>query len=157
MGLLIGRTNIMELQLVMYKESDLETCTEIYEDAFSPVLNSELLSREKVWRYVRDITLTPNFIGYTCWLENEMVAFCFGKLDNYFDVATYEIEEIAVASKYHRQGIGSQVLQAIEKKLAGFNVLAINLNTSREIPAYNFYLKNGYEEVPDVATLAKWL
>ena len=147
----------MELSLNMYKESDLDSCAEMYMDAFSSLINTELLSRENVWRYVRDITLTPNFIGYTCWLENEMVAFCFGKLDNYFDVATYEIEEIAVASKYHRQGIGSQVLQAIEKKLAGFNVLAINLNTSREIPAYNFYLKNGYEEVPDVATLAKWL
>jgi len=147
----------MEILLSMYKESDLEICTEIYKDAFSPVVDTEILSREKVWRYVRDMTLTPNFIGYTCWLENEMVAFCFGKLDNYFEGATYEISEIAVASKYHRQGIGSQVLNILEKKLAGFNVAAITLNTSRQIPAYDFYLKNGYDEIPEVTTLAKWL
>ena len=147
----------MELQLTMYKETDLEICVEIYKEAFSPVVDSEILSREKVWRYVRDMTLIPNFIGYTCLLENEIVAFCFGKLDNYFEGATYEISEIAVTSKYHRQGIGSKVLNALEKKLAGFNVSAITLNTSRQIPAYDFYLKNGYDEVPEVTTLAKWL
>jgi len=147
----------MEIQLTMYKESDLEICAEIYKEAFSQVIDAALLTRENIWRYVRDLTLVPNFIGYTCWLENEMVAFCFGQLCNYFESTIYEISEIAVTSKYHRQGIGTQVLNALEKKLAGFNVSAINLSTSREIPAYNFYLKNGYDEVPEITTLAKWL
>ena len=148
----------MENQLIMYRESDLEECTNIYIDAFTaPPIEYHWLTKEKAWRYVRDLTIAPGFLGYTYWVDGEIAAFCFGHLDNYFDGSMFEVQELAVSSKYHRQGIGSQVMSLLETKLAGYNVAAVSLHTSRKLPAFNFYLKNGYEEMSENATLTKWL
>jgi len=142
----------------MYRESDLEECVRIYVDAFNaPPLDYSFITKEKAWRYVRDITLTPGFIGYTFWIDEKMVAFCFGILDNYFDGVMFEVEELAVAAAYQRSGIGSVVMNLLETKLARYNVAAVSLQTSRTLPAFGFYLKNGYEELTENVTLIKWL
>jgi len=148
----------MENELIMYKESDFDDCVHLYCDAFNaPPLEYTWLTPQKALRYIRDLTKTPNFMGYTYWLDGEMAAFCFGVLDNYFEGYMFEVEELAVAGKYHRTGIGSTVMQLLEKKLASYRVAAVNLQTSRSLPAFNFYVKNGYEEVPENVTLTKWL
>ena len=148
----------MENQLIMYRETDLEDCVRIYIDAFTaPPLNFDFLTKEKAWRYISDLIKTPGFMGYTYWINGEMAAFCFGKLDNYFDGTMFEVEELAVASAYQRSGIGSTVMNLLEIKLAGYNVSAVSLQTSRELPAFDFYLKNNYEEIKENVTLMKWL
>jgi hypothetical protein len=48
-------------------------------------------------------------------------------------------------------------MELLEIKLAGYGVSAVSLNTSRNLPAFNFYLKNGYEELEENVTLMKWL
>ncbi|MCL2216188.1 MAG: GNAT family N-acetyltransferase [Defluviitaleaceae bacterium] len=144
--------------LIMYKESDLDECVRIYIDAFTaPPLNYDFLTEKTARRYISDLIKTPGFMGYTYWIDGEMAAFCFGKLDNYFEGAVYEVDELAVASAYHRSGIGSTVMNLLETKLAGYNVSAVSLQTSKHLPAFGFYLKNGYEEIKENVTLLKWL
>ncbi|MCL1863209.1 MAG: GNAT family N-acetyltransferase [Defluviitaleaceae bacterium] len=144
--------------LKMYEDSDLQICTEIYVNAFNaPPLNYDFLTKEKAERYLRDLTRTPGFLGYTYSEGEEVVAFCFGKLDNYFEGVMFEVEELAVVPNKHRSGVGSTVMQLLESKLAGYRVAAVNLHTSRDLPAFGFYLKNGYEELQENVTLMKWL
>ncbi|MCL2839916.1 MAG: GNAT family N-acetyltransferase [Defluviitaleaceae bacterium] len=148
----------MDKELIMYRETDFEDCVQIYVDAFTaPPLNYDFLTKEKAWRYISDLIKTPGFMGYTYWLDGKMTAFCFGKLDNYFDGSVFKVEELAVASMYHRSGIGTAVMKLLAIKLAGYNVSAINLQTSRTFPAFDFYLKNGYEELTDNVSLFKWI
>ena len=148
----------MDNNLVMYKETDLDACVAIYSDAFTaPPLNYHWLTKEKSWRYIRDLTKTPGFMGYTYWENGEMIACCLGILDNYFEGTIFCVEELAVLSKYHSQGIGTKVMDLLEKKIAGYGVEAISLQTSRNLPAFNFYLKNGYEEITENVSLLKQL
>ncbi|MCL2456958.1 MAG: GNAT family N-acetyltransferase [Defluviitaleaceae bacterium] len=145
-------------ELIMYRETDLQICAKIYVEAFNaPPLCYDFLSEAKAERYLRDLTKTPGFLGYTYWINGEMTAFCFGKLDNYFQGVMFEVEELAVVPQKHRSGVGSLVMSLLEAKLAGYGVSAVSLNTSRELPAFNFYLKNGYEEISDSVALMKWL
>jgi ribosomal protein S18 acetylase RimI-like enzyme len=149
-------TNMSEL--IMYRETDLETCAEIYVDAFNaPPLEYNFLTKEKAERYLRDLTRTPGFMGYTYWVDGEMAAFCFGKLDNYFEGMMFEVEELAVVPQKHRSGLGSIVMSLLETKLAGYGVMAVSLHTSRDLPAFGFYIKNNYEELSENVTLMKWL
>ncbi|MDR0272924.1 MAG: GNAT family N-acetyltransferase [Clostridiales bacterium] len=144
--------------LKMYKEEDLETCTKIYVEAFNaPPLCYDFLTIEKAGRYLRDLTRKPGFIGYTYREDEEMIAFIFGILDNYFEGTMFEVDELAVVPHLHRSGVGSAVMHLLETKLAGYGVSAVNLNTSRGLPAFDFYIKNGYEEIPENVTLVKWL
>jgi GNAT superfamily N-acetyltransferase len=69
----------------------------------------------------------------------------------------FEVEELAVTPALHRTGIGTAVMQAFEQKLAMYGVSAVNLHTSRSLPAYEFYVKNNYEECSETVTLMKWL
>jgi len=145
-------------QLIMYRETDFDECVRIYIDAFNaPPLNYSFITKEKAWRYIRDLTRMPGFMGYTYWVGDEMAAFCFGILDNYFEGTMFEVEELAVAAAFQRSGIGSTVMNLLETKLAGYNVSAVSLQTSRDLPAFGFYLKNGYEELKENVTLLKWL
>ncbi|MCL1885147.1 MAG: GNAT family N-acetyltransferase [Defluviitaleaceae bacterium] len=145
-------------ELIMYRETDLEMCVKVYVEAFNaPPLNYNFLTEAKAERYLKDMTKTPGFLGYTYWVEGEMAAFCFGILDNYFEGTMFEVEELAVVAQKHRSGVGSEVMRLLEIKLAGYGVSAVSLNTSRELPAFSFYLKNGYEELPENVTLMKWL
>jgi len=148
----------MNEELIMYQENDLNDCIKIYIDAFTaPPLNYDFITKEKAWRYIRDLTLTPGFMGYVYKIDGKIIAFCFGKLDNYFDGTMFEVEELAVTSEFHRSGIGSKIMKLLEIKLAGYNVSAVSLQTSSTLPAYDFYLKNGYEELHENVTLLKWL
>jgi len=148
----------MDNQLTMYRETDFDDCVRIYADAFNaPPLNYHWLTKEKAWRYIRDLTQTPGFMGYTYWESEEMVAFCFGILDNYFEGTIFSVEELAVASAHHGQGIGTKVMHLLETKLAGYAVEAVSLQTSRNLLAYDFYIKNGYEELTENVSLMKWL
>jgi len=148
----------MENQFIMYREEDFEECVRIYKDAFTtPPLDYHFLTKEKAWRYIRDITRTPGFLGFTYWIDGKMAAICFGILDNYFEGTMFEVEEFAVDPIHQRSGIGSTVMNLLETKLAGYNVEAVILQTSRHLPAHGFYLKNGYEELTENVTLAKLL
>ena len=144
--------------LIMYKESDLGECVRLYVEAFNaPPLEYDFLTAEKAQRYLSDMTRTPGFLGYCYWADGEMVAFCFGILDNYFECVMFEVEELAVAPQLHRSGVGSKVMQLLETKLAMYGVAAVSLQTSRNLPAFDFYKKNDYEELPENVTLMKWL
>ena len=146
------------MELFMYDDPDLEICTEIYADAFTaPPLNYGFITKENARRYIESITKTPGFLGYTCRVEGETIAFVFGLLDNYFEGMMFEIAELGVASAFQRRGFGSKIMGILEAKLAGYGVSAVNLQTSRNLPAFEFYLKNGYEEVTENVTLMKWL
>ncbi|MCL1843649.1 MAG: GNAT family N-acetyltransferase [Defluviitaleaceae bacterium] len=145
-------------ELIMYRESDLNECVRIYTEAFTtPPLSYDFLTKEKSERYLRDLARTPGFLGYTYWDAGEMTAFCFGKLDNYFEGVMFEVQELAVTPTLHRSGVGSLVMSLLETKLAGYGVAAVSLHTSRELPAFGFYKKNGYEELSENVTLMKWL
>jgi len=144
--------------LTMYKETDLQECARIYEAAFTtPPLNYDFLTKEKAERYLRDLTQTPGFIGYTFYSGDEITAFVFGKLDSYFQGMMFEVSELAVLPDLQRAGVGSEIMRLLEIKLAGYGVVAVSLHTSRNLPAYNFYLKNGYEELTETVTLLKTL
>ncbi|MCL2356659.1 MAG: GNAT family N-acetyltransferase [Defluviitaleaceae bacterium] len=144
--------------LNMYRESDLPACVKIYVEAFNaPPLSYSFLTEDKAERYLRDLTHSPGFMGYTYRVNGEIAAFCFGRIDDYFEGVMYELSEFAVTPALQRSGIGTEIMRLLETKAAGYGVQAINLNTSRKLPAFNFYKKNGYEEISENVSLMKLL
>ena len=142
----------------MYKNSHFDDVLRIYVEAFTaPPLGYSFITPEKAKRYIIDITSTPCFLGYVYPNEEKISAFVFGKIDNYFENTLYEIMEFAVDPNLQRKGTGSEVIGLLETKLSGLGVGAISLNTSRHLPAHNFYKKIGYAEVTENVTLAKLL
>ena len=146
------------MELIMYKNNHFDDVLRIYVDAFtSPPLNYSFVTKQNAGRYITDITMTPCFLGYVFPSEEKISAFVFGKIDNYFDGNLYEVMELAVDPKAQRRGIGTKLMNLLESKLKSLGVDAISLNTSRNLPAFFFYQKNGYTEIKNNVNLAKWL
>jgi len=142
--------------LVSYRKKNFDCCVNLYVAAFTaPPLNFDFITHENARRYLRDIAHTPGFLGFVYVLDGTIAAFCFGAIDNYFHGVQYEIKELAVAPALHGHGIGSAIMTAIETELAGRSVEGIYLQTSRAIPAYQFYLANGFDDVPNNVSMAK--
>lgn len=61
---------------------------------------------------------------------------------------TGEMWVIAVLSEYINKGIGTRLLQLVEKWLweSGCKVLWLNTNIDTQLRAYSFYRKNGWED-----------
>ena len=146
------------MALIMYKSEHFEEVLRIYVSAFTaPPLNYNFVTHKKAGRYIRDLAQAPGFLGYVYAGGGKITAFVFGALDNYFEGNLYQVKEFAVDPTNQRGGTGAKVMGLLESKLAAIGVDAINLSTSRHLPAYAFYLKNGYTEVTENVCLMKWL
>ena len=146
------------MELIMYKNKHFAEVLRIYVDAFtSPPLNYDFVTKENAERYIKDMILTPCFVGYVFPDEEKITSFVFGKIDNYFDGSLYEVMEFAVAPSVQRSGVGAKVMSLLEVRMKGLGISAISLNTSRHLPAYAFYKKYGYTDIENNVNLAKWL
>ena len=144
--------------LYPYNRKDFTDCVALFTAAFSaPPINFAFITNEKARRYLGDIAQLPNFCAFVYGTPETLDAFCFGTIDDYFHSPQYVIKEFAVNPTLHGKGIGSQFLREIETRLTEKGVTAISLQTSRTIPAFSFYKKNGFFESKETVTLMKLL
>jgi len=118
-----------------------------FADIFTyPPWNYDWLSADKAARYFTDLLATPGFTGfaYVKAGDPEPVGFCLGLINDYFAAAIYEIKEIFVRRGLQGGGLGGAMLGAVEERLASIGVYTVTLFTKNDIPAYDFYIKNGY-------------
>ena len=57
----------------------------------------------------------------------------------------YYIDEFCVSYASQGKGYGSQFLDLVDADIKKKGLNAIILNTSKNVPAYDFYLKNGFQ------------
>lgn len=146
------------MEQLAYRNKHLAGAARLFAGAFAaPPLGYGFITPAGSERYLRDISKKPGFMGFVYYSGGGMVAFVFGTLDGYHGPGVFAIEEFAVDARLHRGGHGSAALRMLEETLAAKGVAAISLHTSRKLPAYGFYTKNGYSEVADSVSLAKSL
>ncbi len=144
--------------LLNYKTKYIDKCVNLLLEVFtSPPFNYEGLNKRNIFKYLTDLANTPNFIGMLYFEEGKLLGFCFGTLNNYFFSNMYEIKEIAVSLNYQGKGLGSKMLELIEKELRAKGVAIITLSTNREIEAFKFYKKNGFSVSENAVHLNKYI
>ena len=144
--------------LELYNKKDLPIIVDIYVRAFkAEPICYDWLCNEQALPYLYDITITPKFEGYVYKINNKILGFCFGAYDDYFQGSLFDIKEFAIDPSLHKKGVGSVFLSEIEKKVKTKGCDCIILRTSKSIPAFHFYTKNGYEDVLNTVCLTKIL
>jgi len=129
---------------------DIPACAKIFTDVYSgPPWDYHWVTIDKADRYMRDIAASPGFCGFVYFEDDVLTGFCVGAMTDYFFGPQYEIKECAIIPDRQRNGAGSRMISLIEDRLAKAGVINIYLHTSRTIPAYGFYIKNGYLPVDD--------
>lgn len=141
-----------------YSSKYADACIDIFVDNFTnPPFGYAWMRRENIARYFADMEKTPNFIGFVDINDQKLTGLCFGTVGNYFEFATYEIKEILVSRGLQGKGLGSVFLGQIEAVLKKSGIGAVTLNTNNDLPALNFYVKNGYGIAPKAVMMTKLL
>ena len=147
-----------DYKLINIKKENISELAAVFTDVFTnEPWNYTWLSGENVRRYLGDLAATPKFLGFAYKSGNPAAGACFGIVNDYFSAPAYEIKEIYVARKTQRAGVGSAMLKLIEAELSKIGISAVTLFTQRKIPAYDFYIKNGYRVSDDAVYFSKML
>ncbi|MDR2903509.1 MAG: GNAT family N-acetyltransferase [Clostridiales bacterium] len=141
-----------------FAATDLAPATAMFHEIFkNPPWSYDWITKEKIADYFADLLHSPKSVCYTYTAGGVLSGVCFGAVGDCSPVPVYEIKEIFVRPDAQNQGLGSAMLKAIEADLKQKDIPAIRLYTLRTIPAFDFYLKNGFQEIAEAAALSRTL
>ena len=105
--------------------------------------------------YLADLAYHSNSLSLGYFDGRSLAALALGHIKHWHAGTEYVIEEFCVAKPLQGKGIGSAFMQAIEAYLLRIGIRHIFLQTERDVPAYAFYLRLGFTDLKDHASLAK--
>lgn len=96
-------------------------------------------------KYIKDLTSQRNSLSLGLYFDDELIGIALGQLVNFYDGIQYRIDELCIKNEKQSRGYGSKFLDLINSYVKKKKFRYIILNTDRNVYAYNFYLKNGYQ------------
>lgn len=104
--------------------------------------------------YLEDLMGQSNSLTLGYMDEGSIAALSMGRIKHWYTGTEYFIDELFVYTPYQGKGVGSAFISAMKDYLRDNGIKHIFLLTDRDVPAYNFYLKNGFEEMDGIVSFA---
>ena len=148
----------MEEQEYIFRKlgrEDRDRIRELFVSVFTaPLWNDDWSDRQQLDRYLEDLTGQSSSLAFGLFDGEELVGVSMGSIKHWWSGTEYCIEELCVKTCRQRQGLGTFFLKKIRSHIAGMGLKHLFLQTERTVPAYEFYLKNGFKELKDHVSLA---
>ena len=129
------------------KKKDFERIKRLFSSVFTKEPWFDDWSDEsKLDKYIKDLTLQANSLSLGLYLDDELIGIALGRVVTFYDGVQYRIDELCIKSERQNNGYGSKFLDLINEFAKKKRFRYILLNTDRNVYAFNFYLKNGYQE-----------
>ena len=98
---------------------------------------------------------TPLILGL--YDGGELVGISIGCIKHWCRGTEYHIEELCIRTDMQGKGYGTEFFRLIEDLLKERGYRQIYLQTQRNMPAYEFYKKLGFTEIPEwVSFFKEW-
>lgn len=97
--------------------------------------------------YIFDLVGNNNSLTFGLYENNELVGISLGYIMHWCAGTEYYIFEFCVSTDKQHKGLGTEFIRTIEDKVRGLGVDHIFLQTERTMPAFSFYVKNGFKEL----------
>ena len=97
--------------------------------------------------------------SYSLILEdgNLVLGFVMGYFKQYDDIVGYTLEEIVIAFEHQNKGIGSVLLQEIERQVRERGASCVELQAVLDERHERYYGKAGYRNASNFVMKVKWL
>ena len=105
--------------------------------------------------YIHDLIGQDNSLTLGYCDGNHIVALAMGHIKHWFAGTEYNIDELCVDREMQGRGIGSMFLGEIERFLSGRGITRIFLQTDKDMPAYEFYIHRGFQEMQGHVSFVK--
>ena len=144
------------MELKKLTAADRPAIRSLFLDVFSNApWNDDWSDEAQLDAYLDDLTGNRNSLSLGFFDGERLIALALGNIRHWFRGTEYYIDELCVARSLQGQGVGTAFLAEIERYLSARNIPRIFLQTGRTVPAYSFYLKRGFTELPDHVSLFK--
>ena len=133
-------------KIIEYKNEYLDQIVDLFLEVFeNDPWNDNWPSQEKAKQYLLDIIKTPGFIGFVSFIEDELAGVLLGHVVKWWQGDEYFIKEFFVNSKQQGKGIGSKLIEHLQKELKKDEINTIVLLTENNATAAEFYDKRGFK------------
>lgn len=96
-----------------------------------------------------------NSLSFGAYKDEILIGMALGRIKSWYEGTEYWIDEFGILPEMQQSGLGTKFIHEIEQVLAGKGFAHIVLLTERNVPAYRFYQKNGFEEMVDTVFFVK--
>jgi aminoglycoside 6'-N-acetyltransferase I len=134
-----------ELDIRRFTLEDLDKCVKLFQKVFrADPWYDEWISFDQARDYLIELIENPVFEGFIAWEGSDIVAVCFGHKRSWWMGKEFFVDEFFVENERQGNGIGTGLLDYVKNSLADERYRRLILLTNKEIPAEDFYLKNGF-------------
>ena len=135
--------------------ADLEKIKKLFVSVFSsPPWEEDWSDEEQLDEYLKDLIEVRNSLIYGLY-EDDLVGISIGRIKHWCGGTEYFIEEMCIRNDHQGKGYGKEFFSLIEDKLKERGLNQIYLTTDRDKPAYRFYKKLGFRELPELTSFFK--
>ncbi|MBW9159264.1 MULTISPECIES: GNAT family N-acetyltransferase [Clostridium] len=141
--------------IISINDQHILKCSELYIKVFNSEPWNDKWTLETAHKRLNDIYISTNFEGVLYVEDEQIKGAIFGNYEQFYDGIHYNLREMFISNELQGQGIGSKLLNELEKRLKGIGVTTIILFTSKENKTSKFYLKNNFTEWDSMAMMGK--
>ena len=105
--------------------------------------------------YINDLVGQGYSLTYGLFDGDELIGISLGYVKHWYSGTEYIINEFCVKTERQGAGAGSFFIAEIEKAIKELGIKQIFLLTDSNVPAYNFYKKNGFVEEETTRPMVK--
>lgn len=110
--------------------------------------------QEQLDMYLNDLMGQNYSVAFGLYDGEELIGASLGYIKHWYSGTEYIIDELFIVKEKQGKGIGTYFLGKIGDAIKEMGVYTVFLLTERGVPAYDFYIKNGFNEIPE--TTAFW-
>lgn len=146
----------MDTELRKLDINNIKEIKEFFFDIFTKEpWNDDWSDKNQLHAYIMDLIGNVNSLVHGLFENGTMVGLSMGSIRHWYSGTEYYIDEFSIKTEEQGRGLGAQLLQAIETFIKRRGMKHIFLQTERNVPAYNFYKKNGYFELENHVAFVK--
>jgi len=147
---------IDNISLIELDDSYLPEMAELFKSAFSgDPWNDDWSNEEQLKGYINDVSKAYQALNYGVVIDGKLVCMSVGRINHWCEGTNYNIEELCVSPAYQGQGLGTKFLSLIEDSIRAKGLAGIFLQTDNDKPSYEFYHKNGFNDLGAHVSLYK--
>ena len=137
---------------------DKEIITDVFTSVFTKApWNDDWSDTNQLDMYINDLVGQNYSLTYGLFDDDQPSGISMGYIKHWYTGTEYIIIEFCVKTERQGAGAGSFFIAEIEKAIKEMGLKQIFLLTDSNVPAYNFYKKNGFVECTTNVAFAKWL
>ena len=117
--------------------------------------NDDWSDERQLDAYLHDLTGQSNSLTYGLYDGETLVGLSMGHIKHWYTGTEYYIDEFCIRTDRQGLGLGTIFMQAVERDIRKMGLTQIFLQTGADVPAYRFYLRNGFTELKGHVSFAK--